>query len=224
MLIPTLLFKSRPRKCTKHGVVLIFDECTSGFRETFGGLHLKFGISPDIATFGKALGNGFAITAALGAKPVMEVAQDTFISSTFWTEGVGFAAANATLQRMEETFSWTVLPKVGRKVKKAWSSALEPLEVYRPKVGGRDSIPTMTFDHKENLVLKTILTQQMLERSYLSSNIFYASLAHDDDSISLYREALAEVAGDIAHKLEQGIELNKMLDGEVCHSSFKRLT
>ena len=53
---------------------MIFDECTSGFRETIGGLHKKYGLSPDIATFGKALGNGYAITAVLGKREVMEAA------------------------------------------------------------------------------------------------------------------------------------------------------
>jgi len=69
--------------CDRHGIVLIFDECTSGFRETFGGLHLKFGIQPDMAMFGKALGNGYAITAIIGRSSIMESAQSTFISSTF---------------------------------------------------------------------------------------------------------------------------------------------
>ena len=55
--------------CTRRGIVLIFDECTSGFRETFGGLHLKYGVEPDMAMFGKALGNGYAITATIGRRP-----------------------------------------------------------------------------------------------------------------------------------------------------------
>ena len=69
--------------CDKKGILLIFDECTSGFRETFGGLHLKYGVDPDMAMFGKALGNGYAITAVIGKRSVMQSAQNTFISSTF---------------------------------------------------------------------------------------------------------------------------------------------
>ena len=68
-------------------IVLIFDECTSGFRETFGGLHKKYNIIPDLAIFGKALGNGYAINAIIGKKSVMDYSKSTFISSTFWTEG-----------------------------------------------------------------------------------------------------------------------------------------
>ena len=67
----------------KNNIVLIFDECTSGFRETFGGLHKKYNVEPDLAMYGKTLGNGYAITAVLGKSEVMQACQSTFISSTF---------------------------------------------------------------------------------------------------------------------------------------------
>ena len=74
---------------TEKCIVLVFDECTSGFRQTLGGLHKQYGVEPDIAIFGKALGNGYAITGIIGRREVMEHAQSTFISSTFWTERIG---------------------------------------------------------------------------------------------------------------------------------------
>ena len=95
--------------CTRHNIVLIFDECTSGFRESFGGIHLKYGVSPDMAMFGKALGNGYAITATIGKRSVMEAAQSTFISSTFWTERIGPSAALKTLEVMERERSWELV-------------------------------------------------------------------------------------------------------------------
>ena len=82
-------FLKEIRKITESkGIVLIFDECTSGFRENHGGLHLKYNVIPDIAIFGKALGNGYAINAIVGKKEFMNHAQSTFISSTFWTERI----------------------------------------------------------------------------------------------------------------------------------------
>ena len=78
---------------TARNIVLVFDECTSGFRETYGGLHKKYGVEPDMAIFGKALGNGYAITAVIGRRSVMDAAQTSFISSTFWTERIGPSAA-----------------------------------------------------------------------------------------------------------------------------------
>ena len=85
----------------KNGLILIFDEITSGFHDNFGGLHLKFGVTPDIAIFGKALANGFPISAIIGKK-IMQKANETFISSTMWTEQIGFVAANATLKKLKK--------------------------------------------------------------------------------------------------------------------------
>ena len=120
--------------CTRRGIVLIFDECTSGFRETLGGLHLKFGIEPDMAMFGKALGNGYAITAVIGIRSVMEAAQSTFISSTFWTERIGPTAALRTLDVMEREHSWEVVTDIGEKVMRHWQRLANlhnvPIDIY----------------------------------------------------------------------------------------------
>ena len=105
---------------TKRNIVLIFDECTSGFRETFGGIYQKYGVEPDMAMYGKTLGNGYALTAVVGRKSVMEAAQNTFISSTFWTERIGPTAALATLEVMEETKSWQVITNIGKKMRQGW--------------------------------------------------------------------------------------------------------
>jgi len=82
------------RKITRAGqIVLVFDEITAGFRLCAGGSHLVLGVEPDIAVFGKAMANGYPVSAIIGRKNVMEAAQDTFISSTFWTERIALAAA-----------------------------------------------------------------------------------------------------------------------------------
>ena len=78
-----IIFSKVRKLADDNGIVLIFDECTSAFRETYGGLFKKYDIEPDLAMFGKTLGNGYAITAVVGKKSVMESAQNTFISSTF---------------------------------------------------------------------------------------------------------------------------------------------
>ena len=96
----------------KNKITLIFDECTSGFRQTFGGLHLKYKIYPDICILGKALGNGYPINAVIGTKQVMNKAKNSFISSTFWSDRIGPAAAIKTLEIMEKERSWVKLKKV----------------------------------------------------------------------------------------------------------------
>ena len=87
---------------------MIFDECTSGFRENLGGIHLKYKVDPDILILGKALGNGYAINAILGKKEIMNTSNDTFISSTFWSEASGYAAALKTLELMSKNKSWNI--------------------------------------------------------------------------------------------------------------------
>jgi glutamate-1-semialdehyde 2,1-aminomutase len=105
-------FLHKVRKlATDRNIVLIFDECTSGFRETFGGIYKKYGVEPDMAMYGKTIGNGYALTAVVGKRSVMEAAQKTFISSTFWTERIGPTAALATLKVMEQIKSWEIIRK-----------------------------------------------------------------------------------------------------------------
>ena len=103
----------------KKNIVLIFDECTSGFRECLGGIHKKFGVNPDMLMLGKALGNGYAITAVLGKK-IMQSITKTFISSTFWTESIGPTAALKTLEIMERKKSWKYITNLGLFIKKRW--------------------------------------------------------------------------------------------------------
>ena len=107
--------------CNKKNIILIFDECTSGFRETFGGIHKKYGVNPDIAIYGKALGNGFAITAIVGKAKIMKNAKETFISSTFWSERIGFVAAIETLKFMKKKRTWLKISKIGDQIKRAWA-------------------------------------------------------------------------------------------------------
>lgn len=107
---------------TERGIILIFDECTSGFRETFGGLYKKYGVEPDMAIYSKTIGNGYAICAVVGRKDVMNAAQRTWISSTFWTERIGPTAALATLKVMERVKSWEVITAIGNSNKQRWQA------------------------------------------------------------------------------------------------------
>lgn len=118
---PDIKFLRKIRKFTKkNNIILIFDECTSGFRQTLGGIHNLYRVNPDILILGKALGNGYPINAILGTSKVMDYAQDSFISSTFWTERLGPVAALATLKEMKRIKSWEIISKNGKFIKKKW--------------------------------------------------------------------------------------------------------
>ncbi len=207
---------------TKKGIVLIFDECTSGFRETFGGIHKKYGVEPDIAMYGKTIGNGYALTAVVGRRSVMEAAQTTFISSTFWTERIGPTAALATLKVMGEVKSWDVITDIGKKMQREWQN-LADSHGLSISISGIPSLTTYTFNSKNSLEYKTFIAQEMLKKGFLASTNFYACTEHTADKFELYFNALDEVYSVVA-KCENGdLYIGDLLEGPVCHSGFKRL-
>ena len=207
---------------TKKNIVLIFDECTSGFRETFGGIHKKYNIEPDMAMYGKTIGNGYALTAVVGKKSVMEAAQTSFISSTFWTERIGPTAALKTLEIMEEIQSWKVITEIGHKIRSGWKK-LANNHKLNIKVSGIPAISSYVFESSNSLFYKTLISQEMLKKGFLASTNFYACTAHDDDKIQSYLDALDDVYNTIS-KCDKGLlNIKELLDGPVCHSGFERL-
>ena len=189
---------------TKKKIVLIFDECTSGFRETYGGLHLKYKITPDICIFGKALGNGYGINAVVGKQEIMEALKSTFISSTFWTERIGSVAALQTLKEMKKINSWERITKIGNKIKKNWSD-IAKLNSLKIEILGIDALPKFFFKSNNHLAYKTYLSQEMLKRNILASNVIYASIAHDNRILEKYFDHLNQIFKKIA-QCEKGSE------------------
>ena len=208
--------------CTEKNIILIFDECTSGFRETYGGIHKKFNVSPDMCMFGKALGNGYAVTAVIGKRNIMEAAQSTFISSTFWTEKIGAAAGLATLNEMKKTESWKILKEKGKKIKKIWKSICDELNV-KININGIDPLASFSIDSTNWLDYKTYITQEMLEKKFLSSNVVYMSTKHSENDIIRYSENLYSVFYELKKIIDSGKEVSHFLKSSVCHSGFNRL-
>jgi glutamate-1-semialdehyde 2,1-aminomutase len=206
---------------TRKGIVLIFDECTSGFRETFGGLHKKYGVEPDMAMFGKALGNGYAITATIGRREVMNAAQSTFISSTFWTERVGPSAALKTLDVMEQAKSWEVITKTGENIRRRWQelAAKHGLDLDH---WGLPALTGFSFKGDNALAYKTLVTQEMLKKGYLAGNSVYVCTEHTPDVVDGYFDALDPVFA-LVRECQDGRDFTKLLDGPICHAGFKRL-
>ena len=207
--------------CDRKGIVLIFDECTSGFRETFGGLHLKYNVEPDMAIFGKALGNGYAITAVIGKSSVMDSAQSSFISSTFWTERIGPTAALKTLEVMEREKSWEQVTSVGRRIQKEWETIAlsNGLDIH---ISGLPALTSFSFKSTKGNAYKTFMTQEMLKNGFLASTGCYVCTAHTDSILNQYFDALAQVFKVIA-ECEDGKPIEDLLEGPICHTGFNRL-
>jgi glutamate-1-semialdehyde 2,1-aminomutase len=207
---------------TDRGIVLIFDECTSGFRQSFGGLHKLYGVDPDVAVFGKALGNGYAITAVIGRREVMEAAQTSFISSTFWTERIGPTAALKTLEVMEKVRSWETITATGRAIGERWQ-ALAAAHGLSISVSGLPALIGFVFNSPRHLEYKTLLTQEMLSQGYLAGTSVYTSTAHTPEVVDGFFNALHPVF-ELIKECESGRDVGSLLKGPVCHSGFKRLT
>jgi glutamate-1-semialdehyde 2,1-aminomutase len=206
---------------SRRGIVLIFDECTSGFRQTFGGLHKAYGVEPDMAMFGKALGNGYAITATIGRRSVMEAAQTSFISSTFWTERIGPTAALKTLEVMERERSWDRITETGLQIRSQWQKLADQ---YGLSIShwGLPALTGFTFAGTNALAYKTLITQEMLQKGYLAGNCVYVCTEHTPEVVAGYFEALEPVFAKIK-ECEEGRDIKALLKGPVCHSGFKRL-
>jgi len=205
----------------ENSIVLIFDECTSGFRESYGGLHKNFGVNPDIAIFGKALGNGYAINAVIGKREIMEAAQSTFISSTFWTERIGPSAAIETLKIMKRDSSWNYISQQGKRIKEKWLNIAQSnnLDI---SISGLDALARFTFNSKFNNFYKTYITQEMLKKGYLASNMIYVCTEHSDEIIENYFHELNLIFEKIS-LYERGNRECINLEGPEAQIGFKRV-
>ncbi len=205
------------------GGLLIFDEITIGWRLNFGGAHLLLGVTPDLAVFAKAMGNGHPIAAVIGTKAAMEGAHTSFISSTYWTESVGPAAALAVIDKMEQSRVWEHVGQVGRVVMADWNTLGEkhglPLHAE-----GLPCLAHFVFTEYP-LELKTLYTVLMLKQGFLANTGLYPTLAHTPDILELHRAAVDTVFGEMAAILRKG-NRQAILDaigGPVCQSGFGRL-
>jgi glutamate-1-semialdehyde aminotransferase len=211
------------REITKKlGIVLIFDEVSSGWRLNIGGAHLNFKVDPDIAVFAKAISNGYPMAAIIGKPEVMEVAQDSFISSTYWTERIGPVAALATIKKLKKDNISEHLINIGKKVQEGWKKSSKKYGL-NITVSGINPLGLFSFNYDNSLVLKTLFTQLLLENGFLATTAFYASFAHKDEHVEKYLEAVDEAFNFISEAIKEG-NPEKYLKGPICHAGFRRLT
>ena len=220
---PNIKFLKKVRAlASKKNIVLIFDECTSGFRQCFGGLHKILKINPDMAIFGKALGNGYAITAIIGKKSVMDSARQSFISSTFWTERIGPVAALKTLEVMEKEKSWKHISTLGNKLITTWKKLAQKYNL-KIKISGLSSLAKFQFESKNAQAYKTFITQEMLKCKFLAADGVYLSIAHNERILKKYSENLDEIFYKISECEKENMNIWEELHYPVSNIPFQRL-
>jgi len=206
---------------TKNSMVLIFDEITSGFRRNLGGIHFSYGVNPDMAVFGKAMGNGYAISAVIGNKEVMQCAQSTFISSSFWTDRIGPVAALKTIEIMERDNVPKLVNDYGQYINDRWLRLGEKHDLNL-HIGGLPALTHFNFGSSNELIYKTLITQEMLKKGYLATNHVYVCKDHTKEIVDGYIAALDDVFLKI-RQIEDGADPGDYMEGPVCHSGFKRI-
>lgn len=204
------------------GAVLIADEVSSGFRLTTGGAHLTLNLSPDIAVFSKAMGNGYPIAAVIGRAAVMRAAERSFISSTMWTERIGPVAALATIAKFERTNASTHLIAIGQRVQEGWRRIAAAQNVII-EVGGIPPLSHFNFTHSDKQALKALFITRMLDHGFLASLSFYAMHAHTTAHVDAYLTAANSVFGEIAETIRSGNVLTRV-HGQPAVAGFGRLS
>lgn len=208
-------------RATKLGVPLIFDEISSGWRLCVGGAHRLYGVNPDMAVFAKAMGNGFAMGAVIGTRAIMQASQESFISSTYWTEGVGPAAAVAAIKKMMRVDVPKHLKWLGTRVMEGWKE-LATKHGLNITISGRPASCSMAFNHPQAAALMTLLTTRMLDHGFLAGSSCSMTFAHGMHHVEHYLRALDTVFAELAEATKAD-DVTKRLAGPVKHSTFARL-
>ena len=196
--------------CIKKKICLIVDEITTGWRETNGGLYKKLGIKPDIAVYGKSLGNGYAISAIVGKEKYMKYGNRTFISSTAWTENIGFNAGLAVIDFFVKNNVSEHLIQMGNLIRKGWEISAKKNGI-KLEIGGLKTIPSFQFKYtKNNEKIYTFFTDMMLKEKYLATNSIYLSYQHKKKHVQKYLFTLDKVFKKINHLVKNKKKLDKI--------------
>lgn len=210
--------------CDEHDTPLVFDEISAGWRMHLGGAHLKYGIDPDLAVFAKAIGNGHPMAAIIGRRHVMEAAQGTFISSTYWTEAVGPTAALETIRKLRRHDVVAHVDRIGKRMRALWTE-LGLRHGVPTVVAGHAALLKLGFEHPQSAELATLLTARMLDHGFLAGAGFYPSHAHADHHLDAFAAAADEVFRELATAIRDADAPARLaaLGVEVRHSGFARL-
>ncbi len=204
------------------GAALVFDEVSSGWKFACGGAHMKFGVEPDVAVFSKSTSNGYPMSAVIGRASVMEAAQTSFISSTYWTDGIGPAAAIATICQMQKVDVPAHLESIGSRAMARWNE-LGQAHGVPTLAGGLPPFVHFGFDHPDELALQTLFTIRMLDRGYLAGSSFYPTLSHTEQHVDDFAKQAADVLDELSEAIRKD-DLETRLTTPVRHTGFQRLT
>lgn len=192
--------------CSARGALLVFDEIIAGFRVHIGGAQTLYGVTPDLACFGKAMANGFPLSAIVGRAEVMSWFEQVFFSFTFGGETVSLAASLATIKALLRNDGLSRIGERGSRLQDGTNELLRQVGLSNlirciglPQWA---SIRCMLPDTRDARILRSLVQQECIRRGILTHGNHMLSVAHDDTVISntleVYREVFPLVAEAVA--------------------------
>jgi len=210
--------------CEQKGIVLIFDEMWTGFRMALGGAQEYFGITPDLATYSKAIANGMPISVLTGKRKIMDLIEnDIFFFTTFGGEALSLAAAKATMQELKDKNVPAYLNEKGALLKNGYNEVASKLNMNYTKATGYNWRSLITFDEKagDPLLQKSLVQQEMIKRGVLWSGFHNMSYSHKDDDINYTLSVYEEVLPILKKAVEQN-NIKELLKGEPVQPVFRK--
>jgi glutamate-1-semialdehyde 2,1-aminomutase len=210
-------------RCRAAGAVFIVDEVTAGWRFGFPGGCATLGVEPDLAVYAKALSNGFPCAAIVGRGEVMDASEASFISSSYWTDGIGPAAALACIEKMERTGTQKHVWKLGGKLQQG----LRDLAARHPSlsitIGSQPASPSIVFGlGRDSTAAKILMVRGMLQRGFMSSGVLYVMGTHDLALVESFLSALDETLGELSTVQSDG-RLKEVAGAGTVNAGFGRL-
>jgi glutamate-1-semialdehyde aminotransferase/spore coat polysaccharide biosynthesis protein SpsF (cytidylyltransferase family)/predicted dehydrogenase len=208
----------------EHGALLIFDEICSGFHLGLGGAQTKFGVIPDLACFGKAMGNGFPISCVVGRAAVMKVFEDIFFSFTFGGEVASMAAAMKVLDVLETTDALARMNASGRVLQQGLNAVAKEAGLQdRIKCIGYPVWSLIRFldaDGKDSFLVRSLFAQECVKRGVLLLATHNMTAAHDPLAIEQTLRVYAEVCKTVSKWLSEP-HPEEQLEGEMIQPVFR---
>ena len=208
----------------ENGAILIFDEVTSGWRISTGGVQEHLGVTPDMTVLAKAMSNGFPMGAVVGVRDVMEPAGRMFISSSYWSDNIGLVASLTTIRELKQRDAKSSFREIGEQLRKALNSAITNAGLKGGCVGLHTN-PRIALDlppETDERKIATLFIQEMAKRGVHCFMNFKATLAHTDTDIRYTVDAAAEALLIVKKGFDSG-NFDDLLETDVRREPFRRL-
>lgn len=211
--------------CTERRVLLVFDEMWTGFRLALGGAQERFDVTPDLATFSKAVANGMPLSVLAGRADVMRLLEkEVFFFTTFGGEALSLAAAQATMRVLEREGVPDWLAARGRQVREGYEEIASSLGISSwTRCVGMDARTMVTFDASAGspLELKSLLSQELVRRGVLWQGFHNLALAHGEDEVSWLLAAYEEALPVLKEAVETD-SVRRRIAGEPMEPVFRK--